>query len=566
MSERIPRTRIAVVIVVIASAFSALIWRVVDLHIMDHAFLARQGDLRTIREEVIPARRGMITDRRGTPLAVSAPAWDIWVDPLHARTDRAEWQQLCDELGLSCADVLARVVRAQSAGGRFLYLARAVPPSTKTKLDALDLDGVSARPVFKRFYPAGEVAAHVVGLTDIDENGQEGIELRLDDILKGHDGLRKILVDGRGRLVRPLSRVRPAEPGQDVRLSLDMRLQYQAYRELKAAVEAHAARSGSLVMLDVRTGEVLAMVNQPSFNPNNRQTMDPEGLRNRAVVDTFEPGSTVKPFTISAALNSGRFSLDSVVNTSPGYLRLNGNTIRDVHAYGEIDLATVIIKSSNVGASKVALALGIEPVWDMFYKVGFGQATGIELPGEAVGVLPSFPKWPRVRIAALSYGYGLSVTPLQLAHAYQVLANDGVATPVSILAGGTKGYSSRPVMPANVARAMRGVLARVVEKGGTGTRAALEAWRVAGKTGTVHRVGNNGYMDDNYISVFSGFAPVDAPRIATVVVIEGASKGEYYGGEVAAPVFRRVVGSALRILNVKPDGGTWMRVAQGGIP
>lgn len=543
--------RFYMVLVFLVTCMMALVWRVIDLHIVNHEFLRSQGDMRTIRVEPIVASRGKIVDRHGEPLAVSAPVVTLWSNPQQVELDDPNWKMLAKLVDIKAKNLNKRLV--SNSEREFIYIKRQISPELANEAMALKLAGLYSQRDFKRYYPEGEVTSHVVGFTDIDENGQEGIELVFDDWLKGIAGSKKVLKDRRGSIVKDLSLLEDAQRGKDVQLSIDLRLQYLAYRELKAAVAAHGAKSGSLVMLDVKTGEILAMVNQPAFNPNNRSSLRADWLRNRAITDVFEPGSTVKPFSIAAALNSGKFSTRSMVNTSPGFIRLNGRTIRDVKDYGKLDLPTVVSKSSNVGTSRVALKTGGEAIWDVFFQAGFGQATGVEFPGESIGTLPNYSKWRPISLATLSYGYGLSVTSLQLTQAFMAIADKGQRKPISLIKGGQTNMPIVQVMPEKIASQITGMLEKVVLKGGTGTRAQVMEYRVAGKTGTVHLIGANGYEEDEYISVFSGFAPVESPRVAMSVVVNQPQGSEYYGGEVAAPVFSRVMAGSLRLLNVAPD-------------
>ncbi|WP_020409304.1 peptidoglycan D,D-transpeptidase FtsI family protein [Hahella ganghwensis] len=544
--------RFLLVLLVLAGCFAALAWRAVDLQVIDQEFLSGQGDLRTIRFEDIPATRGKILDRHGEPLAVSAPVVTLWANPQQVDLTNPGWSALAELLGDDVGELKERL--GQNFEREFIYIQRQMAPELADAAMQLSLEGLYSQRDFKRYYPAGEVAAHVVGMTDIDEKGQEGVELVFDQYLQDTPGKKKVLKDRRGFVVQDLSLISDAIPGEDLQLSIDLRLQYLAYRELKAVVEAHQAHSASLVLLDVKTGEVLAMVNQPSYNPNNRGSIQAAALRNRAITDLFEPGSTMKPFSIAAALGSGKFSVNSVVDTSPGYLRLNGRTIRDHRNYGKLSLTKVVVKSSNVGTSRIAFKVGGESIWETFFNAGFGQATGIEYPGEAVGSLPNYSNWKPVRLATLSYGYGLSTTTLQLAQAYMAIASGGIRHPVSLIKGGQKGLSSQRVMSEEVATSLKNILEQVVLQGGTGTRAHVSEYRVAGKTGTVHNISaGGGYAEDDYTSVFAGLAPVENSRLAMVVAVNGPQSGEYYGGEVSAPVFSRVMANSLRLLNVAPD-------------
>ena len=414
------------------------------------------------------------------------------------------------------------------------------------------MSGVNLQREYKRYYPAGEVAAHLVGFTNVDDSGQEGVELAFNDWLQGMPGEKRVLKDRYGRTVQNVESLRPASPGKALHLSIDRRVQYLAYRELKAAVQRHGARGGSLVMLDAKTGEVMAMAAQPAYNPNNRSGLKSENYRNRAVTDVFEPGSTMKPFTIAAALMSGSYSTRSLIQTAPGYVKVLDHTIRDERNYGTLDLASIIKKSSNVGAAKIALSLGPRPLWQLYSDLGFGLPTGSGFPGESAGVLNSYHNWSEVQLATIAFGYGISTTALHLAQAYDALANDGVMLPVS-LTRLDKPVTGRRVIPAAIAREVRKMLEGVVQTGGTGLRADVPGYRIAGKTGTVHKTANGVYAEDRYQSLFAGMAPASDPDLVLVVVIDEPQGSDYYGGLVAAPVFSRVMQGALRILNIPPD-------------
>ena len=411
--------------------------------------------------------------------------------------------------------------------------------------------GVSRTREYARLYPAGEDVAQVVGLTNIDDKGQEGIELAFDTALEGVSGRRSFVKDLSGNIISGIGVDQTERPGENIELSIDLRLQYLAYRELKAAVTEHRATSASAVILDVKTGEILAMVNQPSYNPNDRTALEYEDLRNRAVIDLFEPGSTMKPFTVSAALMSGQYTTETKIDPSPGHMRFGRFTIRDARNYGVIEFEELLIKSSNVGASKIALSLPQDAVWNMDYELGMGSPVGIGFPGEASGVLPSHPKWHPSEIATLSYGSGLSVSTLQLAQAYMALGNGGYRVPVTIFKQDVPAQGKQ-IMPHKVAQDVVKMLGAVVQKG-SGRTAQIPGYRVEGKTGTVHKVGSKGYEYDQYIALFAGLAPASDPRLAMVVMINDPKGREYYGGEVAAPVFSRVMEGALTTLNIYPD-------------
>lgn len=526
-----------------------LAWRLVDLHVVDQEFLRKQGDVRTIRVETIDAHRGMLTDRHGESLAVSTPVQTVWANPSETDPDDPRLANAARLLGVNEARLRERL--RQYAGREFIYVQRKLQPSIARQVMDLQIPGLYSRLEYRRYYPAGEVTAHVVGFTNIDELGQEGIELSYNQWLSGETGSKRVLKDNRGRVIKDLTLIRDANPGRDLALSIDLRLQYLAYRELKAVVNAHKARGGTLVMLDVDTGEVLAMVNQESYNPNDRRQISPTRLRNKAITDLFEPGSTMKPVTMAAALESGKYKPSSTVDTAPGYRRFGRFTIRDHRNYGVIGLTDIITKSSNVGISRIATDLGGDVIRDMYSRLGLGQATGVGFPGEAVGVLPAPPRWRPVEEATLSYGYGMSVNALQLAQAYMVLANGGIRYPLSLLRLDKRPVGQR-VLSESVAFEVRKMLREAVENG-TGKRAQPGFYSAGGKTGTVHLVGKGGYQDSQYKAIFAGMAPIDDPRIVTVVAVDAPQAGEYYGGEVAAPVFARVMGDALRLLNVKPE-------------
>ncbi len=537
----------------------ALIYRAIDLHVFEQAFLAEQGDARTIRFEQLDAHRGMIMDRHGEPLAVSAPVETVYADPLFLNLSVSELAELAQALDVSASWLAKKLEHNQDK--RFVYLKRKMAPHEVEKVLALNLDGIYSQREYKRYYPVGEVAAHVLGFTNIDGQGQEGLELAYDKWLTGKSGRKGVLKNRKGKVIRDYGELQEAVPGNDIKLSLDMRIQYLDYKELKAAVQTHKAKAGSLVILDIKTGEVLAMVNQPSYNPNNRATIDVSHLRNRAITDVFEPGSTMKLATIAAALESKKYNMNTHLDTSPGFIRLNGKSIRDHRNYGELSLLEIVAKSSNVGTSKIALDLTGDVVWDMFYRLGFGQNTGIGFPGESIGQLPDSSRWQPLKVATMSYGYGLNVNLLQLAQAYMIFGNGGIKYPLSLIHQDTPPVGEK-VFDTRISESLKDSMKAAVLKGGTGTRAQLELYDVGGKSGTVHNVGKSGYEQSEYKALFAGVAPIDEPEIAIVVMIDAPAGAEYYGGEVAAPVFSRVVDGAMRLLNVSPDKG----IAQSLLP
>lgn len=542
--------RLVLVYVLLALGVAALLWRVVDLHVVQRDTLRREGDARAVRVVPVAAHRGIISDRHGEPLAMSAPVDSVWVQPQLFAQARERWPELARLLGLNrkrmARDVLARQDR------EFMYLKRRISPDLGNQVRALKVPGVSLLREYRRYYPLGEVAAHVVGFTNVDDVGQEGLELAYNDWLMGAPGSQRVLKDRLGRVIEVVDLIEAPRAGQDLALSLDRRLQYLAYRELKRTVLQHRARSGSAVVLDARSGEVLAMVNQPSYNPNNRGQLTGGRYRNRAVTDVFEPGSTIKPFTIAAALDSGRIAGSTIVDTTPGLLRVGGAMVRDIRNYGRIDVATVLKKSSNVGATKIVMNTPPASVWEVLSAVGFGRPTGSGFPGEASGLLAHHARWRKVERATLAFGYGMSVTALQLAHAYTVLSGDGQLRPVTFLRAAKAGDGEAALKP-RTARQLRRILQDVVGEGGTAPLAAVPGYRVAGKTGTIKKAEADGYSDDRYIAVFVGMAPASDPRLVMAVVINEPRGEAYYGGEVAAPVFARVMEGAMRLLDVPPD-------------
>ena len=546
--------RFRLVLALLALMTAAIVWRIIDLQVIDHDFLQGQGDARSMRHIPIPAHRGLITDRNGEPLAVSTPVTTLWANGKELQAGRAQWPTLAAALGQEPKTFALRL--EQSAGREFMYLVRGLTPEQGQAIIDLKVPGVYAIEEFRRFYPAGEVTAHVVGFTDVDDKGREGVELAFDEWLAGVPGTRQVLKDRRGRLIKDVQVTQNAKAGQTLALSIDLRLQYLAHRELRNALTEFGAKAGSLVMVDVQSGEVLAMVNHPTYNPNNRRTMNPAAMRNRAMIDVFEPGSTVKPFSMSAALESGRWKPEDRVDVSGGTLQIGKYTIRDVsRTGGNLNLTEILIKSSNIGISKIAFDIGAESIYAVMQQVGLGQDTGLGFPGERVGNLPNHRIWPKAETATLAYGYGLSVTAIQLAHAYATLANDGRSVPLTMTRADGARDASAQVIPQNVAKTIQGMLQQVVEAPGGVFRAQVPAYHVAGKSGTARKsaAGTKGYTANAYRSLFAGFAPVNNPRIALLVVIDEPSTGAYYGGLISAPVFGKVMAGALRLMNIAPD-------------
>jgi len=539
-----------VVLMIVVSVMLLLFWRAVDLHTLKSGFLQDEGNARHLRVLKMAANRGMISDRNGDPLAMSTPVDSVWANPRELEIEREQWSRLAKLLNMK-VDVLQRRL-GQRSDRSFVYLRRHINPNVAQRVMAMGIPGISLQREYRRYYPAGEVAAHVVGFTNIDDDGQEGLELAYDQWLQGTPGSKRVIKDRLGHVVENVESIAEPLPGKDLRLSIDRRIQYLAYRELTTTVQQHKARSGSAVVLDVQTGEVLAMVNRPSYNPNNRSTLRDGNFRNRAVTDVFEPGSSIKPFTVAAGLEAKKFTPKSMIDTSPGVLRVGRKAVRDLRDYGAINMATILQKSSNVGASKIALSLDPEQMRRVLSQLGFGDVTDSGFPGESAGQLTDSRRWREIDRATLSYGYGLSVTALQLVQAYAVLAGDGVMKPVSFVALKDKPQGVQ-VISKRTAQQVLSMLEGVVGDGGTGTLANVPGFKVAGKTGTVQKYGANGYSDERYVSLFAGAAPASRPRLAMVVVIDEPRGEEYYGGRVAAPVFSRVMAGALRILGVAPD-------------
>ncbi|MCW9025249.1 MAG: penicillin-binding transpeptidase domain-containing protein [Gammaproteobacteria bacterium] len=542
--------RLVVVITGVVASALVLLWRGVDLHVFNKDFLQNQGDARYLRVLPVAAHRGMVRDRQGEPLAISTPVDSVWVQPEDFIDAHDQWTHLASILGMKVSHLQQLVLPRKDK--EFVYIKRHIAPDLAKKVMALNIPGVSLQREYHRYYPTGEVTAHVLGFTNVDDIGQEGIELAYNDWLQGTSGSQRVLKDRLGRVVKHIELLSEPNPGQDLLLSIDRRLQYLTYRELKRAVLKHKARSGSAVVLDAKSGEVLAMVNQPSYNPNNRGQLRSSAYRNRAVTDVFEPGSTVKPLTVAAALASGKYKEKTLINTTPGTFRVGRHTIRDIRNYGMISVSKVLQKSSNIGASKMALALSEDRLWNGYSKVGFGESTGSGFPGEASGVFTRSRNWREIERATLAYGYGLSVTPLQLARAYTVFATDGRLLPVSFQKT-DEVVTGEQVIKTSISKSVRGMLETVIEKEGTGSKAAVPGYRVAGKTGTMKKASAGGYSDDRYISVFAGMVPASDPRLVMVVMVNEPSSDVYYGGEVAAPVFSKVMAGALRLMDIPPD-------------
>jgi cell division protein FtsI (penicillin-binding protein 3) len=548
--------RSSVILGLVLLGGAGLVARAVELQLLDHGFLASQGDARSMRVVKIAAHRGAVTDRNGEPLAVSTPVDSVWVNPQELNDNIDQLPKLAKALKEDQQSLVRRIT--SNLDREFLYLVRHMPPEQAAHIKALGIPGVYLLREYRRYYPAGEISGHVVGFTTVDDKGQEGLELGFDQLLNGEDGAKRVIQDMYGRYVENVESIRSPRPGRDLVTSIDLRIQYLAYRELKSAMQEYHARAGSVIVIDVDTGEVLAMVNQPSYNPNDREQLKAGLYRNRAATDIFEPGSSIKPFIMAAALASGQYRPDSVVDTSPGFLKVGTKVFEDEHNLGAVDLATILAKSSNVGTAKVALSLKPEQIWSTLTGLGLGQVSGSGYPGESAGMLSHYSHWRPIGIATLSHGYGLSVTPLQLAHAYATIGAGGVKRPISFerVSGPVPGVQ---VLDPRVAHELVQLMEQVVEKGGTATRASLIGYRVSGKTGTAFKSIAGGYSTDRIMAVFAGLVPASHPKLATVVVIDEPSRDLEpgstlaQGGTVAAPVFASVMSGALRLMDVPPD-------------
>jgi cell division protein FtsI (penicillin-binding protein 3) len=550
------RWRSAVVFACVALAAVGLAARAVELQLVNHDYLAKQGDDRSMRVVKIAAHRGAITDRNGEPLAISTPVDSVWVNPQELNENVDQLPKLARALKEDQQTLARRLT--SNLDREFLYLERHMPPEQAAQVKALGIPGVYLLREYRRYYPAGEVTGHLIGFTTVDDRGQEGLELGFDQLLNGEDGAKRVLQDSYGRYVENVESIRAPRPGRDLTTSIDLRIQYLAYRELKAAMQEYGAHAGSVITIDVDTGEVLAIVNQPAYNPNDREQLKAELYRNRAATDIFEPGSSVKPFIMAAALASGQYKPDSVVDTSPGFFKVGNKIEEDEHNFGVIDMATVLAKSSNVGIAKIALSLQPEQIWHTFTALGLGQVTGSNYPGESAGTLSHYSHWRPVGIATMSHGYSLSVTPLQLAHAYATIGAGGIRRPITFerVSGPVPGEQ---VMDPKIARELVQLMEQVVEKGGTATRASLVGYRVSGKTGTAFKSIAGGYSTDRIMAVFAGLVPASHPKLATVVVIDEPSRDVKevgilaQGGTVAAPVFASIMSGALRLMDIPPD-------------
>jgi cell division protein FtsI (penicillin-binding protein 3) len=538
------------VLVLIIGGFAALIGRAFFLQALQTDFLQAKGEARYGRVLDLPASRGQVMDRNGKPLAISTPVESIWITPddVDEVTD-AKVRVLAQALGMSAEEIRQKIARKDR---QFVYLKRQISPEQAAKVMALGIPGVFQQREFRRYYPAGDVMAHVVGFTGIEDNGQEGIELAADARLAGTPGSRKVIKDRKGRVVEDVESIRPPRDGEPVTVSIDERLQFLAHRELKAAVEFNHARGGSLAIIDARTGEILALVNQPDYNPNNRTNVTGSQTRNRSVTDLFEPGSTMKPFTVAAALDAGIVTPNTMIATGPGTMQFAGWTITDTHANGNISVAQVIQKSSNIGAAKIMMQMSPERMGTLFHDLGFGTQPQTGFPGEARGLLRPWNTWRPIEQATMSYGHGISVSLLQLARAYTVFTTGGEVLPLTLLKRDVHPIGKR-VITKETSLEVTKMMEMAVMPGGTAPRAQVPGYRVAGKTGTAHKAEGGGYAENKYRASFVGFGPVSNPRFIVAVMIDEPQGAKYYGGDVGAPVFSNVMGAALRMMSVPPD-------------
>jgi cell division protein FtsI (penicillin-binding protein 3) len=556
LAVKLPAWRSRVVLCMLFLAFLSLLVRAIYLQAFSTGFLQSQGEQRYAANIEMPATRGKITDRNGDVLASSIPAWSIGVEPEEVDATPAELVEVARLLDMPLAELKKKVADPVH---KFVYLKRQVSPLVAQAIGKMDLSGIRQHKEFHREYPQGGMTAHVVGYTNVDDLGQEGIELAWQKSLAGQDGSRRVIRNRLGQPIEDVASIRVPHDGTDLTLAIDSRLQYLAFTELKKAVDFHHAKAGAIVVLDVRTGEVLALANLPTYDPNDRRRLSGEQLRNRVLTDTYEPGSTLKPFTIALALEEGIIKPDSIIQTGGGKFAIGPNTISDTHAHGNITVEEVIKFSSNIGAAKIALRMQPKEMWEMYAATGLGQAPKWGFPGAAAGRVRPFAKWVTIDQATMGYGYGLSVSLIQIARAYTMFARDGEIVPLTFFksdqsGGPTSMVKGTQVISPATARAVRHMLEMAAGPGGTAPKAQVMGYRVAGKTGTAHKLTNHGTYDPNrYVGSFVGFAPVSNPRVVVAVMIDEPSNGIYYGGDVAAPVFSAVVGGALRTLNVEPD-------------
>ena len=549
LTSRAPVWRSKLVVAAIALAFGVLAARAVYIQVIGNEFFQHKGEVRFARTLDLPANRGRVLDRNGLILASSVPAPSIWAVPNEVDRDPARRQALAQLLQMPMVELEKRLADGDKD---FVWLKRQVDLDVAQKVLGLGLKGIHQREEYKRQYPEGEAAAHVVGFTNVEDTGQEGIELAFNKELAGRAGSRRVIKDGRGRVVEAVGEQVSPVDGRDLQLSIDSKVQFFAYQKLRDAVLEHKAKAGSVVVLDVQTGEVLALANYPSYSPARRQNLSGEQLRNRALTDTFEPGSTMKPFVIALALNKGLVKPETPIQTAPGRITIGSATITDAHPHGMLTVNEVIQKSSNVGTVKIAMQMPPRDMWTMFSQVGLGQKPQLPFPGAVSGKLRAYKTWKPIEQATMSYGYGLSTSLFQLAHAYSVFGRDGDFVPVTMLKS-TQPVGGVRVMEASHASEVRNMLHMATGPGGTALKAQTMGYSVGGKTGTAHKVEGRGYADKKYRGFFVGLAPIDQPRIVVAVMIDEPSNGKYYGGDVAAPVFSATVQQTLRLLGIQPD-------------
>jgi len=545
---RLPAWRSRLMALLILSCFAVLIGRSFYLQVLNNEFLQEKGESRYRRDLEISASRGRIADRNGDVLAVSTPMKSVWAIPADTRLTPEQTKELAGILEINVKELSRKLASDKS----FVYLQRQLPPQVGERVAAMKLPGIGQDKEYRRFYPSGEMTAHMVGFTGVDDKGLEGVELAYQSQLLGHAGSRSVIKDRRGQIVEDVGSIKPPQDGKDIRLALDSKIQYLAYSQLKQAVTDFKAKAGGAVVIDARTGEILALANWPTYNPNNRETLSGAQLRNRAVTDTFEPGSTLKPFTVAQALESGKVNFDTIINCAPGRMTIGTATISDAHPHGDLTVAQVIQKSSNVGAAKIAATLAPEQMWDMFEAVGFGQVSHLGFPGEVSGRLRPWKTWRPIEQATMAYGHGISVSLMQLARAYTVFAREGDMIPLTLTKLDAAPLIAKPVFSQQTVREMRTMLEMAVQEGGTAPKAQIPGYRVAGKTGTAYKLEGGQYVK-KYVASFVGFAPVSDPRLIVAVMIDEPGSGQHYGGDVAGPVFANVMSGALRTLGVAPD-------------
>lgn len=545
---RLPAWRSRMMGLLILGCFSVLIGRSFYLQVLNNEFLQEKGESRYRRDLEISASRGRIADRNGDVLAVSTPMKSIWAMPADARLTPQQTKELAGVLEMDVKEL----TRKLASDRPFVYLKRQLPPQIGDRVAAMKLPGVGQDKEYRRFYPSGEMTAHMVGFTGVDDKGLEGVELAFQSQLLGHAGSRSVIKDRRGQIVEDVGSVKPPQDGADIRLALDSKIQYLAYSHLKQAVTDFKAKAGGAVVIDALSGEILALANWPTYNPNNREGLSGPQLRNRAVTDTFEPGSTLKPFAVAQALEDGKVSFDTIINCAPGRMTIGTATISDAHPHGDLTVAQVIQKSSNVGAAKIAATLTPERMWGMFEAVGFGQVSQLGFPGEVSGRLRPWKSWRPIEQATMAYGHGISVSLIQLARAYTVFARDGDMVPLTLTKRDAAPLASRTVFSTQTVREMRAMLEMAVQEGGTAPKAQIPGYRVAGKTGTAYKLEGGQYVK-KYVASFVGFAPASNPRLIVAVMIDEPGAGQHYGGDVAGPVFASVMSGALRTLGVAPD-------------